>query len=67
MAWIKVARSCETGPCPTIYVDPDTGNVRVQGNRVEPHVDIPDFEGMLEYGPSDWSNIIEQYLAAKKQ
>jgi hypothetical protein len=65
MTWIKVARSCETGPCPTFHVNPANGRVRVQGARVAPHEDIPDFEGMLEFEPADWENLIEQYLAAR--
>lgn len=63
MTWIKVAGSCDAGSCPTFYIDPTTGAVRVQGARVSPHLDIPDFEGMLEIGPADWQNLIRQYLA----
>lgn len=63
MAWTKIAGSCEQGPCPTIYIDETTGGARIQANRVNPHLPIPDFEGMVEMPPEDWANIVEQILA----
>lgn len=36
--------------------------MRVQGTRVDPHVEIPGFEGMLEFSGADWRNLIRQYL-----
>jgi hypothetical protein len=63
MAWIKVAGSCSTGPCPTVYTNPVTGAVRLQGDTVSPHLSIPATEGMLEFAASDWQSLVEQYLA----
>lgn len=63
MAWEKIAGSCEQGPCPTLYVDAETGAARWQANRVAPHVPIPDFEGMVEIPPEDWRNLVAQIIA----
>jgi hypothetical protein len=60
MAWRRAAETCRNGPCPTIYIDEETGSVRVQGTRVESHVGMPDFEGMLEFRPEEWRDLMRQ-------
>lgn len=60
MAWRRAAETCRNGPCPTIYVDDETKAVRVQGTRVDSHVDMPHFESMLEFTPETWADLMRQ-------
>lgn len=61
MAWIRVAETCRNGPCPTIYVNSEAKRVRLQGDRVAAHVDMPDHEGMLEFDLETWSDLMRQF------
>ena len=60
MTWRRAAETCRNGPCPTIYIDDTTGAVRVQGTRVDSHVDMPNFESMLEFSPEAWADLMRQ-------
>jgi hypothetical protein len=62
MTWQQLAGSCENGPCPTFYIDDETGNVRVQGNRTTAHVAMPDHEDMIEIPAAAWRKLLSQVL-----
>ena len=62
MTWIKDAGTCKNGPCPALHRDDETGRVRPQGTRVEPHIEVPCFEGMLEYAKEEWDDLVKQWL-----
>jgi hypothetical protein len=45
-----IANSCSAGSCPTIYLDPDSGTLVVQGLDVSPRqegVDVPAGESLV--------------------
>ncbi len=62
MTWTVVAETCRQGPCPTLYVNPETGGVRVQGNHADPHMPIPGFEGMLDISKEEFRDLLRQYV-----
>lgn len=60
MAYRLLAGTCSNGPCPTFYVDDETGDVKVQGYLTDSHVAIPDGEGILHIPAKDWRKLQSQ-------
>lgn len=60
MAWRMLAGSCSNGPCPTFWIDPESGRVRVQGDKTDPIEPMPDHEGIVEFSPEDWRALLKQ-------
>jgi hypothetical protein len=60
MAWRKLAGNCSNGPCPTFWLDDETGRVKVQGDKTDPVEPMPAHEGIVEFSPEDWQALLEQ-------
>jgi hypothetical protein len=60
MAWRKLAGNCSNGPCPTFWLDDETGRVKVQGDKTDPVEPMPAHEGIVEFSPEDWHALLEQ-------
>jgi hypothetical protein len=58
MTYHHLARSCDTGPCPTFYVDDTTGGVDVQGYRTTSRMDIPVREDVVHIPAQDWARLL---------
>lgn len=59
MAYRLLAGSCDSGPCPTFYVDDASGDVIVQGYLTgEAPVTPPTGEGFLHIPAAAWQRLM---------
>lgn len=58
MTYRHLARSCDTGPCPTFYVDDETWAVDVQGYRMTPRMEIPAKEDVVHIPAEAWAKLL---------
>jgi hypothetical protein len=60
--YVLLANSCDNGPCPTLYVNPDTGDVLVQGytTTAAPPRDVPAGEDVLHIPAEAWQKLLSQ-------
>lgn len=58
--YVLLANSCDDGPCPTLYVNPDTGDVLVQGYATTdtPPDAVPDGEDVLHIPAEAWRKLL---------
>jgi hypothetical protein len=61
MTYRRAAGSCSNGPCPTIYVDDQTGDVLVQGFRTTDRpTALPRTEDVVMIPADDWRKILDE-------
>jgi len=58
--WRLLAESCDTGPCPTLYTEPESGEVTVQGYRTSPPGPIPAHEDVVLIPAKDWATLLSR-------
>lgn len=59
LSWTRLGESCGNGPCPTLYRDPDTGDVKVQGYVTSlKGMRIPDGEDVVSIPADAWARLL---------
>lgn len=54
----RLSNSCSGGPCPTLYVDDETGAVGVQGYVMNSPVPMPPGEDMVHIPADAWARLL---------
>lgn len=62
MTYRLLAGSCDDGPCPTFYVDDETGDVLVQGYLTDatPPTGLPNGEGVVRIDKAAWAKLLSR-------
>lgn len=62
MTYRLLAGSCDDGPCPTFYVDDQTGDVLVQGYLTDaaPPAGLPSGEGVVRIDNAAWTTLLSR-------
>jgi hypothetical protein len=60
--FVPLAESCDYGPCPRFEIDPDTGDVLVQGYLTGelPSKPVPNGEGVVSIPAAAWQKLLTQ-------
>lgn len=60
--YVLLAGSCDNGPCPTLYVNPNTGDVLVQGYITSdaPPDAVPAGEDVLHIPAAAWQTLLSR-------
>jgi hypothetical protein len=58
MRYRVLAGSCDGGPCPTLYVDDDTGDITVQGYVTDAPAGIPNGEDVVHIPAEAWRHLL---------